>query len=103
MVASVFHARLAAQTDLIKKPEGNDGAQNSLVFQVKEKYFEDEYNSKSFSIRTWKSKGLSNQSPSISDMVDTVNDIRMSKPIRPAYVKLNHKRSFLVQKNPKMS
>ena len=38
--------------------QGNDGAQNSLVFQVKEQYFEDSYGSKSSSIRTWKSKGF---------------------------------------------
>ena len=78
--------------------EGNDRAQNALVFQVQEKYFEDEYGSKSISIRKWKSKGLSNQSLSISGTVSKANDIRMSKPIRPAYVIFNHKRSFFAQK-----
>ena len=59
--------------------EGNDGAQNSLVFQVKEKYFEDDYGSKSTSIRTWESKSLSNQSLNISGTMVKVDDIKMSK------------------------
>ena len=58
--------------------------QNSLVSQVKEKYFKDEYGSKSTSIKTWKLKGLSNQSLSISGTVSKANDLGMSKPIRPA-------------------
>ena len=122
MAASNFNARLAAQTDLIRKPEfdakvkgisdrvpnnktkhvlvenevkklktldlsyfggksyfeRNDGAQNALVFQVKEKYFEDEYGSKSTSIRTWKSKGLSNQLLSISGTVVKASEIKIS-------------------------
>ena len=78
--------------------EGNDGAQNLLVFQVKEKYFEDKYDSKSYSIRKWKSKGLSNKSLSISGTLGKVNDIKMSKLIRPGYIIYNHKRSFFVQK-----
>ena len=128
MAASTCNAGLAAQTDLIRKPEfaaklkgisdrvtknktkhllvknevkilktldlcyfgsknyfeGNDGTQHALVSQVKEKYFEDEYGSKSTSIRTWKSKGLSNQLLTISGTVSKANDIKMSKPIRPA-------------------
>ena len=78
--------------------EGDDGTQNSLVFQVKEKYFEDEYDSRSYSIKTWKSKGLSSQSLSISGIVGTIKDIKMSKPIRPAYVIFNRKKSFFQQK-----
>ena len=44
-----------------------------------------------------KSKGLSNQSLDLSGTVGTANDIKMSKPIRPAYVKFNHKESFFIQ------
>ena len=40
--------------------EGNDGTQNSLVFQVGEKYFKDNSGSDTSSIEIWKSKGLSN-------------------------------------------
>ena len=76
--------------------------QYSLVFQVTEKYFEDEYGSESFSIRIWQSKGLSNRPLRISGTVGGVNDIKMSKPIRPASIIFNHKRSFFVQKK-KMS
>ena len=56
MTADAFKTRLSAQTDLIRKPdfdltfdssyflgetyfEGNDGAQNALVFQTMEKHF----------------------------------------------------------------
>ena len=49
-------------------------------------------------MRALKSKGLSNQSLGISGTVGGANDIKMSKPIRPAYVILNHKRSFFEQK-----
>ena len=40
--------------------DGNDGAQNSLVFQVGEKYFKNIFGSNSSKIEIWKSKGLSN-------------------------------------------
>ena len=63
--------------------EGNDGTQNSLVFQVGEKYFKDNSSSNSSSIEIWKSKGLSNQSLSLSGIVVGANDIKISKPIRP--------------------
>ena len=146
LAADVFNARLAAQTDLRRKPEfdfklkgisdrvtknktkhllvenelkklktlglsyfggenyfqGNDGTQNSLVFQVGEKYFKVNSGSDNSSIEVWKSKGLSNQSLSLSGIVGGANDIKMSKPIRPAYAIFNHKRSFFVQKR-KMS
>ena len=141
MTASIFNATLAAQTDLIRKPEfdfklqgisdkvtkyktkhllaenelkkltlclsyfwgrnyfeGNHGAQNYLVFQVKEKYFEDNSGSVSSSIKIWKSKGLSYKSLSLSRSVGGANNIKMCKPIRPEYVIFNNKRSFFVQK-----
>ena len=78
--------------------DGNDGTQNSLVFQVREKYFKNNSGSNSFKIEIWKSKGLSNQSLNLSGTVGTANDIKMSKPIRPAYVIFNHKKSFFEQK-----
>ena len=43
-------------------------------------------------------RGLSNHSLSISGTVGRANEIKMSKPIRPAYVTFNHKRSFFVPK-----
>ena len=43
-------------------------------------------------------KGLSNQSLSLSGSVGGANDIKMSKPIRLAYVIFNHKESFFVPK-----
>ena len=46
----------------------------------------------------WKSKGLSSQSLHLSGTVGTANNIKMSKPIRPAYVIFNHKESFFEQK-----
>ena len=76
----------------------SDGAQNSLVFQVGEKYFKNNFGSNSSQIEIWKLKSLSRQSLSLSSAVGTVNDIKMSKPIRPAYVIFNHKESFFEQK-----
>ena len=78
--------------------DGNDGTQNSLVFQVGEKYFKNNSSSSSSKIEIWKSKGLSNQSLNLSGTVGTANDIEMSKPIRPAYVIFNYKESFFEQK-----
>ena len=78
--------------------DGNDGTQNSLVFQVGEKYFQNSFGSSSFKIEIWKSKGLSSQPLNLSGTVGTANDIKMSKPIRPAYVIFNHKESFFEQK-----
>ena len=37
--------------------DGNDGSQNSLVFQVGEKYFKNNSGSNSSKIEIWKSKG----------------------------------------------
>ena len=68
--------------------DGNDGAQNSLVFQVGEKYFKNSSGSNSSKIEIWKSKCLSNQSLNLPGTVGTANDIKMSKPIRPAYVRI---------------
>ena len=78
--------------------DGNDRAQNSLVFQVGEKYFNNNSGSSSSKIEVWKSKGLSSQSLNLSGTVGTANDIKMSKPIRPAYVIFNQKDSFFEQK-----
>ena len=39
-------------------------------------------------------EGLSSQSLGLSGIVSTANDIKMSKPIRPAYVIFNDKESF---------
>ena len=74
--------------------DGNDGAQNSLVFQVGEKYFKNNFDSNSSKIEIWKSKGLSSQLLGLSGTVGTANDIKMIKSIRPAYVIFNHKESF---------
>ena len=78
--------------------DGSDGAQNSLVFQVGEKYFKNNPGSNNSKIEIWKSKGLSSQPLNLSGTVGTANDIKMSKPIRPAYVMFNHKESFFEQK-----
>ena len=78
--------------------ESNDGTRNSLAFQEGEKYFKNNSGSDSSSLEIWKSKGLSNQSLSLSGIVSGAKDIKTRKPIRPAYVIFNHKRSFFVQK-----
>ena len=78
--------------------DGNDGAQNSLIFQVGETYFKNNSGSNSSKIEVWKSKCLSSQSLNLSGTVGTANDIKMGKPIRPAYVICNHKESFFEQK-----
>ena len=46
-------------------------------------------------------KSLSSQSLIFSGSVGTANDIKMSKPIRAAYVIFNHKESFFEQKKKK--
>ena len=124
MVASTFNARLAAQTNLIRKPEfdaklkgisdrvnknntkhllvenelkklktlglsyvwgknyfeGNDGAQNALVFQIMQKHFN---LSNINQISKWKSKGLSDQYLNLNG---TMDDVVLSKSIKPMYV-----------------
>ena len=47
-------------------------------------------------------KSLSSQSLIFSGSVGTANDIKMSKPIRAAYVIFNHKESFFEQKKKKI-
>ena len=79
----------------------SDGAQNSLVFPVGEKYFKHNSGSNSSRIEIWISKGLTSQSLELFGTVGTANDIKMSKPIRPAYVIFNHKESFFQQKKRK--
>ena len=59
----------------------NNGAQNSLAFQVGEKYFKNDSGSNSSKIIIWKSKGLSSQSLNLSGTVGTANDIKMCNPI----------------------
>ena len=61
--------------------DGNDGAQNSLVFQVGEKYFKNNSGSNSSKIEIWKSKGLSSQSLNLSGTVGTANNIKMSNSV----------------------
>ena len=78
--------------------DGDDGSQNSLDFQVGEKYFKNNYGSNSSKITIWNSKGLSSQLLNLSGTVGTANDIKMGKPIRPAYVIFNQKESFFEQK-----
>ena len=122
MLASTFNARSAAQTDLIRKPEfdaklkgisdqvtknntkhllvergknyfeGNDGAQNALVFQTKQKHFN---LSNVNQISKWNSKGLYKQ---YLDAVGTLGDVVLSKPIKPTDVIFKGK-STLVQNN----
>ena len=124
MAASTFNARLAAQTDLMRKLEfyfklkcfsnrftknktkhllvenklrklkalglsyfwvknyfeGNDGAQNALVLQTVQKHF---HLSNVDQISKWKSKRLSNQ---YLNVVGTLSDVVLSKPIKPMHV-----------------
>ena len=56
--------------------DGNDGAQNTLVFQTMRKHFDlvNEYQ-----IDKWKSKGLSNQ---YLNTFGTIGDVLLSKPIK---------------------
>ena len=60
--------------------EGNDGAQNTLVFQTMQKHFN---LSNVNQISKRKSKGLSNQYLNLNG---TVGDVVLSKPIKPMYV-----------------
>ena len=60
--------------------DGNDGAQNTLVFQTMQKHFK---LSSEHQIDKWKSKGLSNQYLSV---LCTLGDVVLSKPIKPVHV-----------------
>ena len=138
LAADVFNARLAAQTDLIRKPEfdfklkdisdrvienktlvlllvenelkklktlglsyfwgknyfeGNDGVQNVLVFQTVQKHFN---LSNVEQISKWKSKGLSNQ---YLNLVGTLSDIVLSKPIKPMHVIFKRKDALIQDDN----
>ena len=75
----------------------DDGAQNTLVFQVKDKYFEDEYNRTSKAIRVWSLKGISKHSLYLSG---AVGNLKMSKPIKPTSVIFNKESGYLFQKKP---
>ena len=57
--------------------DGNDRAQNSLVFQVGEKYFKNNSGSNSSKIEIWKSKCLSSQLLDLSGTVGTANEMEM--------------------------
>ena len=61
--------------------DGDDGTQNMLVFQVKNKYFERNVNGPVSAYDIWESKSLSNQRLSIA-----TNSVKISKLIKPAYV-----------------
>ena len=61
----------------------------------------DNFGCDSSSIKIWQSNDLFNHSLNLSGSVGGANDIKMSKPIRPAYVIFNHKRSFFEQKTRK--
>ena len=73
--------------------DGNDGAQNTLVFQTMQKRFnllnQDQ-------IDKWKSKGLSNQ---YLNLVGTVGDIVLSKPVKPMHVIFNRKGALIQDDN----
>ena len=72
--------------------EGNDGAQNTVVFQTMLKHF------KSFNgnqIDKWRSKGLSNQ---YLNLAGTVGNMVLSEPIKPIHIILRGK-GLLYQKN----
>ena len=72
--------------------EGNDGTQNTLVFQTMQKHFN---LSNVNQINKWKSKGLSNQ---YLNLGRTVGYIILSEPITSIYVIFRGKR-LLYQKN----
>ena len=60
--------------------EGNDGAQNTLVFLTMQKHFDLRNVNQ---INKWKSKGLSNQ---YLNLVGMVADIILSEPIKPMHL-----------------
>ena len=73
--------------------EGNDGAQNALVFQTKQKHFKLINENQ---IDKWKSKGLSNQYLST---FGTVDDVILSKPIEPMHVIFKGKCTLVQDEN----
>ena len=64
--------------------EGNDGAQNTLVFETMQKYFK---LSNKNQIDEWKSKVLSNQ---YLNVVGTLGTVVLSKPIKPMRTSNKH-------------
>ena len=72
--------------------EGNDGAQNTLVFQTIQKHFDLKNVNQ---INKWNSKGLSNQYLNLAGMV---GDIILSEPIKPMHLIFRGK-GLLYQKN----
>ena len=78
--------------------EGDDGTKNTLVFQVKEKYFKRKVNIGSgnsfYKYDMWKSKGLFAQ-----NLVYAGSGNVISKLIKPAYVALNKKDEYFLQKD----
>ena len=73
--------------------EGNDGAQNALVFQTVQKHFN---LSNVDQISKWKSKGLSNQ---YLNAVGTLGDVVLRKPIKPMHVIFNGKGTLVQNDN----
>ena len=73
--------------------DGNDGAQNTLVFQTMQKHFK---LSNKDQIDKWKSKGLSNQYLNASG---TFGDAVLSKPIKPIYVMFKAKGALIQDNN----
>ena len=74
--------------------EGNDGIQNSLVFQTMQKKYFDLSNGNH--INNWKSKGLSNQ---YLNGAGTVGDIIISKPIKPMHLIFKGKGALIQNDN----
>ena len=72
--------------------KGGDGAKNTLVFQTMQKHFN---LSNVNQISKWKSKGLCNQ---CLNLVGTLGDIILSKPIKPMHV-IFRRKGLLEQKN----
>ena len=72
---------------------GDDGAQNTLVFQTMQKQFN---LSKVNQIDKWKSKGLSGQ---YLNTFGTIGDVLLSKPIKPMHVIFKGKCTLVQNEN----
>ena len=73
--------------------DGNDGAQNTLVFQTMQKHFN---LVNKYEIDKWKSKGLSNQ---YLGTLGTIGDVLLSKPIKPMHVIFKGKGTLVQNEN----
>ena len=73
--------------------EGNDRAQNALVFQTMQKHFNLPIVNQ---ISKWKSKGLSNQ---YLGAAGTLGDVLLSKPIKPMHAILKGKGTLVQNDN----